>query len=218
MNHGKIIVIEGLAGSGKQTQSEILFDKFCDLRKKAELISMPNYQSLSSGPVRMYLNSQISENLFDVNSFAASSFFAVDRFINYVTSWKKFYFDENYTIICDRYTTSNMIYQLAKLDFKHWDNFLDWLCDYEYNKLQIPKPDTVIYLKLPIEISQKLLQLRNEPIDLHESDIKFLKLCLKAAEYSAEKFGWHTINCSEDGERVDPLHKISEQIFKILNI
>ena len=218
MNHGNIIVIEGLDGCGKQTQSKILFDKFCSLEKKVKLISMPNYQSLSSGPVRMYLNSQISKNPFEVNSFAASSFFAVDRLINYILYWKKFYFDENYTIICDRYATSNMIYQLAKLDFKHWDSFLDWLCDYEYNKLKIPKPDCVIYLKLPVEISQKLIKSRNKPKDLHESDLKFLSLCSKAAEYSAKKFDWHIINCSTDGINIDSLHKISEKIFEILKI
>ncbi len=218
MKHGKIIVIEGLDGCGKQTQSKILFDKFFSLKKKVKLISMPNYQSLSSGPVRMYLNSQISKNLFEINSFAAASFFAVDRFINYISSWKKFYFDENYTIICDRYATSNMIYQLARLDFKYWDNFLDWLCDYEYNKLEIPKPDCVMYLKLPIEISQKLIKSRNKPKDLHESDLKFLSLCSKAAEYSAKKFNWNIINCSTDGASIDSLHKISEKIFEILKI
>lgn len=218
MKHGRIIVIEGLDGSGKYTQSKILFDKFCILRKKAKIISMPNYSSLSSGPVKMYLNSQIAKNPFEINAFASASFFAVDRFINYICSWKKYYLKENYTIICDRYVTSNMIYQLAKLDYKNWDNFLNWLCDYEYNKLKIPKPDEVIYLKLPIEISQKLIKSRNESCDLHENNLAFFNLCSKTAEYSAKKFNWHVIDCSEDGINIDPLHKISAKIFEILKI
>ena len=218
MNHGKIIVLEGLDGSGKSTQSQLLLNKFCSLNRLAKIISMPNYSSLSSGPVRMYLNREISDNPFDVNSYASSSFFAVDRFINYVCNWKKFYDSENFTIICDRYSSSNMIFQLAKIDRNNWDSFLDWVCDYEYNKLEIPNPDIVIYLRVPLNISQKLIKLRGTPADLHESSLEFIKSCYEAAEYSAEKFGWSIVNCSENGKSMDSMEVISSKIESILKM
>ena len=218
MDHGKIIVLEGLDGSGKSTQSKFLFDKFCALNHPVKLVSMPNYSSLSSGPVKMYLNKKISDNPFDINPFASSSFFAVDRFINYICDWKKFYDSERYTIICDRYSTSNMIYQLAKIDKNNWDSFLDWVYDYEYNKLGIPQPDLVIYLRVPLSISQHLIESRSTPSDLHESNMNFLKLCSEAADYSVKKFGWSIVECSENGKNIDSLEVISSKIENILKI
>lgn len=218
MKHGKIIVLEGLDGSGKSTQSKFLFDKFCSLKRHVKLISMPNYSSLSSGPIKMYLNKKISDNPFNINPFASSSFFAVDRFINYMCDWNQFYYSKEYTIICDRYSTSNMIYQLAKINKNKWNSFIDWICDYEYNKLEIPHPDVVIYLRVPLNISQHLIELRSVPSDLHESNMDFLKLCSQAADYSAKKFGWVVIECSENGKNIDPLEVISSKIENILKI
>lgn len=215
MSLGKIIVIEGLDGSGKFTQSRILFNKLVSQGVNSEMISMPNYDSESSGPVKMYLNCEISENLWDINPFASSSFFAVDRFINYFCLWKKLY-ENGYTIICDRYSTSNMIYQLAKLEYKRWDEFLDWIYEYEYVKLGIPKPDVVVYLRVPVEISQNLMKSRGNSLDLHESNLRFLENCYKAANYSSKKFGWKTVDCSRDGKNIDSVESISEKIFDIV--
>ena len=215
MQHGKIIVFEGLDGSGKCTQSRILVDNLCSIGKNSKLVSIPNYLSQSSGPVKMYLNCEISKNLYDINPFATSSFFAVDRIINYIQHWRKFYNEKDSIIVCDRYSTSNMIYQLAKVDRNDWDKFLDWVCDFEYNKLKIPSPDTVIYLKVPIEVSQKLINARSTP-DLHESNLDFLYSCSEAAEYSANKFNWNIINCSKDGYSIDSIEEISNKVFNLI--
>ena len=216
MKHGKIIVFEGLDGSGKCTQSKILVDKLRSIGKDARWVSIPNYDSLSSGPVKMYLNCEISKNLYDINPYAASSFFAVDRIVNYIQIWKKDYDKEDSIIICDRYSTSNMIYQLAKTDKNDWDYFLNWLCDLEYNKFEIPRPDAVIYLKVPIQISQELIKARSSP-DLHESNLEFLYSCAEAAEYSAKKFNWYTIDCSKDQKSIQSVENISSKILDLIN-
>jgi len=211
---GKIIVFEGLDGSGKCTQSKILFD---DLKNKGINVhweSIPNYNSLSSGPIKMYLNKEITDNLYDINEYSTSSFFAVDRVINYFQNWKKIY-ENGSIVICDRYCTSNMIYQLAKTNRSEWDSFLEWECDYEYNKLTLPRPDMVIYLKVPIKISQNLIKKRSSP-DLYESNKDFLEKCSNAADYSSKKFNWNVINCSQDGENIDSIEEISKKIIDIV--
>ena len=215
--HGKIIVIEGLDGSGKCTQSKILFDSLKSLGKNAKVISMPNYDSESSGPIKMYLESKISNDPNEINPYATSSFFAVDRFISYFRDWKSFYNNENSIIICDRYTTSNMIYQLAKVECDKWDEFLNWIDEYEYKYLKIPRPDLVIYLKVPLHISHKLVQSRSTSYDLHESNLNFLRICEKAAAFSSEKFNWKTIDCASNETNIMSIEDISSKILNIVN-
>ncbi|MDR1240525.1 MAG: thymidylate kinase [Oscillospiraceae bacterium] len=219
MLFGKIIVIEGLDGSGKKTQSRILADQLSERGHNVKIISIPNYKSLSSGPLRIYLQGGLSENAFDVNAYAASSFFAVDRFINYIKFWKDFYQKKDSILICDRYTTSNMIYQLAKIKRECWDEFLEWLIEYEYKKLEIPEPDAVVYLKIPLKISQELMKIRYKGDisrrDLHESDEKYLVECELAAQYSSRKFNWNIIDCLDKNEKIDTTERISNKILKI---
>ena len=217
MEHGKIIVLEGLDGSGKHTQSEILFNRLKSLGEKVKMISLPNYESESSGPVKMYLNREISDDPKKINPYASSTFFMVDRFIDYFCNWKNFYELSDSILICDRYSTSNMIYQLAKVEKQNWNSFLDWLSTYEYEYMQIPRPDIVIYLKVPVKISQKLIIERSKSYDLHESNLHFLSLCEKACEYSSKKFGWKIVNCSDDGENINSVDDISSQVFDIVN-
>ena len=188
MDHGKIIVIEGLDGSGKNTQSKILVEKLRLLNKNVKMVSMPNYNSESSGPVRMYLNYEIADNPMKINPYASSSFFAVDRFINYFCDWKKFYQTK--------------------------DSILEWICTYEYKYLEIPVPDLVLYLRVPIDISQKLMENRSKTHDLHESNLEFLKLCKKSCEYVSCKFNWKIIDCYLDKNNMKPIKDISDQIFE----
>lgn len=202
---GKLIVIEGLDGSGKATQTKLLFDnikKFCT-KKDVIQISFPDYDQPSSSLVKMYLNGEFGNEPEFVNAYAASSFFAVDRYASYIKFWRKNYLSDS-IILADRYSTSNFTYQMIKLKKDDWDKYIDWSCDYEYVKLGLPKPDVVIYLDMPPETSQALMSKRycgnEEKKDLHERNIQFLKNCRKAALYSAKKLNWNVVNCAVDGK------------------
>ena len=216
--NGKLIVIEGLDGCGKQTQTELLVDYFKSLNLKVRHISFPDYESESSALVKMYLNSEFGNSPDDVNAYAASSFYAVDRFASFKKDWGKDYLN-GCTIICDRYTTSNAFYQMCKLEKSFWDEYLTWLYDYEYNKLGLPKPYKVIFLNLEVDISQKLLSDRyakgNGKKDLHETDIPFLKKSQIAAKYIAAKDNWHIIACSENN-KLKTKEEIHKEILKII--
>ena len=201
---GKLIVIEGLDGSGKSTQ----INRLCEVMKEKGItdfkqIKLPDYEDASSILVRKYLNGDFGKRPEDVNAYAASSFYAVDRFANYKSKWKDDY--ENGTVIlADRYTTSNAYHQATKLDKGEWNEYFAWLEDFEYNKLSIPKPDAVIYLDMPIEISQKMMTSRysgdESKKDIHEANTAYLSQCRVAAKAAAEAMGWYVVECSENGE------------------
>lgn len=199
---GKLIVIEGLDGSGKKTQTKLLYDHIKKLKSNTTYISFPDYDSPSSSLIKMYLNSEFGSDPLSVNAYAASSFFAVDRYSSYKKTWSKLY-KNGHIIIADRYTTSNPVYQMSKLPEEEWNKYLSWLYDYEYNKLDLPVPDKVIFLEVPIEISQSLMEKRylksNGKKDLHENNVKFLEKCKKISKFVANFDNWHTINCVSDG-------------------
>lgn len=208
---GKLIVIEGLDGSGKATQSILLKKSLEQKKQNVTHISFPDYKEPSSALVKMYLNSEFGSDPSDVNAYAASSFFAVDRYASYKKFWQKNY-DNNGIIICDRYVTSNAVYQMAKMQEELWEGYLNWLYDYEYDKLGLPRPDYVIYLRVPIEVSQVLMNGRygnnSDEKDLHEKNTVFLKKCQRAAEYVCNRDGWTVINCSESStiRSIDHIH------------
>ncbi len=209
--NGKLIVIEGLDGCGKNTQTKLLMDFLSANDENVEYLSFPNYSSPSSALVKMYLNSEFGSSPSDVNAYAAASFFSVDRFASFKKFWEKNY-KNGKIFICDRYTTSNTFYQMSKLPKNLWDEYLSWLYDYEYNKLELPKPDAVIYLNMPVNISQNLMKKRyhgdENRKDLHESDIAFLKKCEEAANYVSKKDGWFGVDCVSDGtvKNKDQIH------------
>lgn len=199
---GKLIVIEGLDGSGKSTQLDILCRNLTKLGKENRKVSFPDYDSDSSALVKMYLSGKFGSKPDDVNAYASSLFYAVDRFASFKTDWGEFY-NNGGVIVSGRYTTSNAIHQTSKMPESEWKNFLDWLYDLEYNKVAIPKPDLVIFLDMPIEVSQKLLSNRyggNESLkDIHESDTDYLNACRKAARFVAEYSDFKIISCAENG-------------------
>lgn len=212
---GKIIVIEGLDGSGKATQTKILCDKLNEMNKPSVKITFPDYESPSSALVKMYLDGELGDNPNDVNAYATSAFYAVDRVASYLKNWKKDY-DSGKNILCDRYATSNIIYQMAKLPCEEWDDFLKWQYDFEYDKLKIPAPNKVIYLDVEPEVSQKLLAKRyngdESKKDLHEKNVDFLLSCRKSALYAAKKLDWKLISCCCDGN-IRTIEEISKDIF-----
>ncbi len=200
---GKLIVIEGLDGSGKSTQLELLPQNLSKCGIDSKSVSFPDYNSDSSALVKMYLAGKFGNKPGDVNAYAASLFYAVDRFASYKMNWGDYY-NQNGVIVSGRYTTSNAVHQTSKMNEALWEGFLDWLYDLEYNKVGIPKPDKVIFLDMPVEVSQKLLSGRYKgdeaKKDIHESDTAYLDKCRKAAMFTAKYSGWTIISCAKDGE------------------
>ncbi len=218
MNDGKIIVLEGLDGCGKSTQLELAVKALTECGEDVRLISFPNYESHSGALVSDYLRGDIPCE-GEVGAYAAGSLYAVDRYVSFITDWKRD-FDAGRTIVSGRYTTSNAIYQMTKLAQNERDSYLDWLWDYEYKKLGLPEPDVVIFLDMPLEVSQKLLSKRYEgdesKKDIHESNLEFMRRCRESALYTAEKCAWRIINCS-DGDAplsIDVIHQSIMQIIK----
>jgi dTMP kinase len=210
--HGKLIVLEGLDGSGKTTQTELLEQSLRDAGCPHRWLKFPCYDQPFSAPVRMYLNGEFGANPGDVNAYAASSFFAVDRYASFRKFWHEDY--ENGTVILtDRYMASNLIYQMPKLPRAEWDGFFAWLRDFEFVKLGIPSPDLTIYLDMPQEASQSLLDKRYRENggsrDIHESSTSYLAACRESAAYAAHRLGWHVVSCAENGmpRSVETIHK-----------
>ncbi|MBQ8503769.1 MAG: deoxynucleoside kinase [Clostridia bacterium] len=212
---GKMVVIEGLDGSGKSTQANLLKEYLNGKGIETYTLDLPYYNDPSSTLVKMYLGGEMGDKPSDVNAYAASTFYAVDRYASYKKYWEKEYNSDKITV-ANRYTTSNASHQMTKLDEKDWDSYLEWLFDFEYNKMGIPAPDLVIYLEMPVDVSQKLLSKRYQgdenKKDVHERDVEYLISCHKAAAYAAEKLGWSIIHCGKDGEPL-PLEEISETVI-----
>lgn len=200
---GKLIVIDGLDGSGKTTQHSLAVESLLKRNINAMGISFPNYDEPSSALIKMYLGGEFGKNPSDVNAYAASSFYAVDRYAGYKKFWESFYSDGG-VVVAARYTSSNMFHQMCKLPEREWDSFLQWIEDYEYVKLCIPKPDTVIFLDMDPLVSRQLISKRyggNETKrDVHEQNFEYLLSCRKAALYASDKLGFSVVSCSENGK------------------
>ena len=196
-----LLVLEGLDGSGKSTQFDCLLERLRLEGYTSKGISFPDYKEESSALVRMYLNGEFGSEADSVNAYAASSFYAVDRY----ASFKK-------------HVTSNAIYQMAKLPMEQWEDYLSWLFDYEYNRLGLPRPDCVVFLDMPPKVSQNLLLKRyggdESRKDVHERDEAYLLRCRKAALFAANALCWTVISCAQDG-KPRPVAQIHEDIFQV---
>lgn len=217
-----LIVFEGVDASGKQTQCEAYYNYLKEKGKDVIKISFPDYESDSSALVKMYLGGQFGENADDVSPYAASSFYAVDRYASYKTKWGK-YLKEGKIILADRYVTSNMIHQAAKIENKEEkDAFLNWVYDYEYEKLSLPKPDAVLFLDMPPQFALELMAKRANKItneaekDIHEKDSEHIYKAYNNAKYVADKFSFKTIKCAE--EEIRSISDISAEIIEVLGI
>jgi dTMP kinase len=214
---GKLIVIEGLDGSGKSTQTPILAEELMAQGKNVRVVSFPDYENDSSMLVRMYLSGAFGTKPGDVNAYAASTFYAVDRYASYVQQWKEFYEQSDSVVIATRYVSSNEIHQLAKLDRGDWNDYINWEEDFEFNKLGIPRPDLVLYLDMKYEIAMSLVSGRSESTgqkkDIHELDEDYMERCHKAAAYASDRLGWQTVVCYE-GKQPLPQEEIAEKILE----
>ena len=212
---GKLIVIEGTDGSGKSTQFRKLMEH---LEKDAidfKCLQFPRYQEESSALIRMYLGGQFGTKPTDVNAYAASTFYAVDRYASYKQDWGNWY-EEGGLILSDRYTTSNAVHQASKLEGQARADYLDWLYDFEYKKLNLPCPNLVIYLDVPTDFTEKMLrgreQATNTKADIHEQDTQYLATCRKTGRAAAQHYGWNVIQCVKDGQ-MRSIEDIHEEIY-----
>lgn len=200
---GTLIVLEGIDGSGKETQASLLEKKLKEKGRKVMHISFPDYESPSSALVKMYLKGDFGKNPEDVNPYAASLFYAVDRFASYRMKWKDFY-QKGGIIIADRYTTSNMVHQMTKYeDKKARKDFLSWLEKTEYEELELPVPDLVILLDIPLTVSENLVKERARQggsMDIHEQHLDYLRKCHDAYQELVNLYGWKRIPCTEEGK------------------
>ena len=218
MNKGKLIVLEGIDGSGKSAQ----FRRLCARLEKDGIdynhIVFPRYDQDSSALIRMYLAGEFGTHPDDVNAYTASTFFAVDRFASYKKDWGSTY-ESGGLFLSDRYTTSNAVHQGSKLADAELPDFFRWLSDLEYEKMGLPRPDLVIYLDVDIETSLARMRRREAKnhthADIHEQDIEYLRRCLRTAERAADFFGWTRIPFMKDGMERDVDEK-NEEIYRIL--
>lgn len=216
---GKLLVLDGLDGCGKSTQAERLTQRLEEVFPgRVHLISYPDYDSPSSALVKMYLGGDFSTHPEGVNAYAASTFYAVDRYAGYVRQWGEWY-RQGHFIVAARYTTSNAIHQMGKLPQGEWKEFLDWLEDFEYEKLALPKPDLVCYLQMDRKVSEQLLDARYQGDasrrDIHERDRAYLEQCRISAEYAAEYWHWNRITCSQDGKAL-PMEVITQRLWDLV--
>ncbi|MBP3313336.1 MAG: thymidylate kinase [Oscillospiraceae bacterium] len=212
---GKLIVLEGTDGSGKSTQMELLATRMEQEGLSFRRLRFPRYEKESSALIRMYLGGEFGSKPTDVGAYAASTFYAVDRFASYAEDWKDFY-EQGGVLISDRYTTSNAVHQGSKMPPAEREDFFRWLYDLEFTKMQLPCPDLVLRLDMPIELSQTLMRGReaetNTTADIHEKDKAYLLSCREAGAHAAEFYGWQNISCAKDGA-VRSREDIHEEIF-----
>ena len=214
---GKLIVIEGLDGSGKATQSRLLCQRLQEQGRTCKKVAFPDYDHESAAFVKLYLSGALG-TAEEVGAYAASTFFAVDRYVSFKLRWGKDYAD-NTILVADRYATSNATHQTTKLPREQWDEYLDWMEDYEYGKLGLPRPDMVIFLSVPPAISQKLIEGRyqgdNEKKDIHEADLGYLERCYAGAGYVADRQGWQMLDCAPKGEMLS-VEEISDKVWEMV--
>lgn len=213
---GKLIVIEGTDGSGKSTQFRKLTQRLKDEGKDFQTLVFPQYSEPSSALIRMYLGGEFGTNPSDVNAYAASAFYAVDRYASYKKSWGQWY-DNGGLIVSDRYTTSNAVHQTSKEPAEKQGEFLKWLYEFEYDKLGLPRPDLTIYLDVPTVFTEQLMRHReqetNTQADIHEQDTAYLATCREIGRKAAEFYDWTVISCVKDGA-MRSIEDIHEEIYR----
>ena len=218
---GKLFVIDGTDGSGKQTQFEKITERLKKEGKDIRVVSFPNYESESSSLVKMYLSGKFGENAKEISPYIASTFYAADRYATYKTEYEEYYKNGG-IILADRYTTANMVHQAGKIkDIKEREKFLEWLWDFEFNLYGLPVPTKAFFLNMPTEYAIKLMENRENKIthenkkDIHERDASHLKDAYEAACSLVDKYDWYEVKCVKNGE-IRSIEDIHEEIYNEL--
>lgn len=216
---GKVFVIDGTDGSGKQTQFERLQNRLTEEGIDYRTVSFPNYDSPSASLVKMYLSGEFGENAKDVSPYIASTFYAADRYATYTTKYKEYY-ENGGIILADRYTTANMVHQAGKIqDKEEREKFLDWLWNLEFELYGLPVPAEVFFLKMPPEKALELIKNRENKFthttqkDIHERDKSHITDSFNAACSVAQKYNWYTVECIKE-EQIRTIEDIHEEIYQ----
>lgn len=215
---GKLIVLEGTDGSGKSTQFARLTDHLDRDGYDFRRLVFPRYENPSSSLLRMYLGGEFGSHPSDVNPYAASTFFTVDRFASWCQDWGGYYKNGG-LVFSDRYTTSNAVHQASKLPQGEREAFFGWLYDFEFNKIGLPKPDMVIFLDVPISFTEQLMRRRESDTgthaDIHEQDLEYLRICRETASQAAAFYGWRSVSCTRQDE-LRTIEDIHDEIYSIV--
>ena len=215
---GKIIVIEGTDGSGKSTQFRLLTQRLQREGTEFKTLVFPQYSEPSSALIRMYLGGEFGTDPSDVNAYAASAFYAVDRYASYKKDWGQWY-EQGGLIVSDRYTTSNAVHQTSKEPAEKQGEFLKWLYEFEYDRLGLPSPDLVIYLDVPTAFTEQLMRHReqetNTKADIHEQNTQYLATCRETGRTAANFYGWSVIQCVRDG-KMRSIEDIHQEIYGLV--
>jgi dTMP kinase len=216
---GKLIVFEGIDGSGKSTQFRLMCSRFENEGVRFARLTFPQYQEPSSALIKMYLNGEFGDNPEDVNPYAASTFFAVDRYASYMKTWRDSYHSGS-IILTDRYTTSNALHQGSKLPERVRNDFFRWLYNFEFGLMELPKPDIVIYMDIPVEKAVERIKERQAvtgaAADIHERDIDYLTECGRCGTQAADYYGWRKVSCFKD-RTAKSEEEIHDEIYDILS-
>lgn len=215
---GKLIVFEGTDGSGKTTQFTLLGKRLQAMKVDFRTMDFPQYSEPSSALIRMYLSGEFGRRPSDINAYAASTFYAVDRYASYRKVWGDYY-EHGGLMLSNRYTTSNAVHQASKEPPERREEFFRWLYEFEYERLELPKPDVVIYLDVPTDLTELMLRKREESThtqaDIHEQNMDYLRLCRTTGLQAANYYGWTIINCAQDG-KMRTIEDIHNEIFDIV--
>lgn len=215
---GRLIVFEGTDGSGKATQTALLCQTLAERGIPFRRLEFPRYREESSALIRLYLAGAFGSKPEDVNAYAASTFYSVDRYASYRQDWGPFY-ENGGLVIADRYTTSNAVHQTPKLPQEQREQFLDWLFDFEYRLLGLPRPSRVVYLDVPTELSEQMMRRREQQThttaDIHEQDEAYLRACRESAELIVRRCGWEKISCAQNGA-LRPAEEIHREVLQRL--
>ena len=215
---GKLIVFEGTDGSGKSTQFELLAKRLEAEQIGFQRLRFPQYEEPSSALIRMYLGGAFGDDPEAVNAYAASTFYAVDRYASYQCVWKDYY-QGGGLVVSDRYTTSNAVHQGSKVPEGERAEFFRWLYDLEYDRMGLPRPDLVVLLDMPVELSEQLMRKREQSTgthaDIHERDEDYLTKCRDVALHAAKYYGWRTVSCAKDGA-IRGVEDIHEEVYAIV--
>ena len=216
---GTLIVFEGTDGSGKSTQFQKLCRRVSQQGRAFQKLVFPQYSEPSSALIRMYLNGEFGSRPGDVNPYAASAFYAVDRYASYKKAWGEAY-ERGGLVLTDRYSTSNAVHQTVKCPTEERGDFLRWLDDFEHTKLELPRPDLVLYLDMPTRQAVSLLRRREADThtrgDIHEVDTGYLAACRECALQAAQVLGWTVIPCVDGEGALRSVEDIHGEIWSLV--